>query len=488
MANQVAARLAGDDYQHLYAWWHVLELLNQNSAVIEVGIEDDAAGSFDDITVYYAPSSGLAAQFFQVKYHVDLRGAYSTETLLDRRSGSSLLQKFWRTWQKIESTGRNPKLVLFSNWAWDTADAVGACIDGRDGSIKQTFITASNRSNIGKLRELWRRECGGTSEQFEKFVTALQLRLGSTNASAEVGEHVAERMRNQGLRSDESALHTAAGIVRNWIKSGVQRINREMLEQTLVAHGLYAERPERSATVYLETIKKRRFDLEPDYLLDWRECFSGTEYERSHRVIDPDLWNGRMLPELQHLEERINRETAARLIRARGLARLSAWFAFGYVFSRVARYEIEIQQGSAHWRTDAPPSADFKLVARRTPAAGVHASSLAVGLSVTGSLETDMHTYLESICFDGAILEVEPERGPSREAFRNAGDAAAFATEAKKIIRAWLDVTRATEVLLFYFGPLSGACFLGHDLNALGAHLTIMEDQAPGYARAFQLG
>ncbi len=28
MANQVAARLSGDDYQHLYAWQFVLELLN----------------------------------------------------------------------------------------------------------------------------------------------------------------------------------------------------------------------------------------------------------------------------------------------------------------------------------------------------------------------------------------------------------------------------------------------------------------------------
>ncbi|MBA2679925.1 MAG: hypothetical protein H0U76_16200 [Ktedonobacteraceae bacterium] len=27
MANQVAARLQGDDYQHLYAWQFVLELL-----------------------------------------------------------------------------------------------------------------------------------------------------------------------------------------------------------------------------------------------------------------------------------------------------------------------------------------------------------------------------------------------------------------------------------------------------------------------------
>lgn len=58
--------------------------------------------------------------------------------------------------------------------------------------------------------------------------------------------------------------------------------------------------------------------------------------------------------------------------------------------------------------------------------------------------------------------------------------------EAKKAIRHWLDRMRAAEVLLFYFGPVSGACFLSHDLNALGARVTIMEDQAPGHAATFR--
>lgn len=487
MANQVAARLAGDDYQHLYGWWRALELLNANSGVVEVSIEDDRAGSFDDVTVRYDASTGRAARFYQVKYHVDQRSAYSTDIFLDRGPGSSLLQKFWRTSQELGSTGRDPQLMLFSNWSWDSADALGGCIDGRDGSLKPEFLTAGDRSDVGKLRERWQAECGGSPEDFAAFAQRLRLRLGSTNAAADVGERVAERMRNEGLQNDDAALYVAAGIVRDWIKSGTQRITRQLLEQTLAEHRLHVERPERSVTVYVETIKKRRFDLEPDYLLDWREHFSGSEYERSHRVLDPALWNGRMLPELQALEERINREAAARLIRARGLARLSAWFAFGNVFSRVAGYEIEIQQGGAQWCTNVAPSTDFKLIQTSAPGATA-ASSLAVGLSVTGSLTTDMRAYLGSINFEGGVLELEPERGPSREVFRSAGDAVAFADEAKKAIRQALDATRAKEVLLFYFGPLSGACFLGHDLNALGAQVSILEDQAPGYARSFVFG
>ena len=51
MANQTSARLKGDDYQHLYAWWFVLELLVPKEKVRCVTIEDAFAGSMDDVTV-----------------------------------------------------------------------------------------------------------------------------------------------------------------------------------------------------------------------------------------------------------------------------------------------------------------------------------------------------------------------------------------------------------------------------------------------------
>ncbi len=485
MANQVAARLAGDDYQHLYAWWHVLALLIPREQVSEVRIEDDRAGSFDDVTVHHEASSGLAPHFYQVKYHVDQRDAYSTRVLLDRTAGSSLLQRFWRTWKSISAEGRDPELTLFSNWSWDSTDAVDGCIDGYDGSLKSEFLTASERSAVGKLRAQWQAECAAPAAEFEAFIRRFRLRLGSTNATADVGERVAERMRNLGILDDERTLILAAGTVREWIKSGTKRITKHLIEGVLSAHHLRAAQSERSVTVYLETIKKRRFALEPDYLIDWREHFAGSEHERGHRIVDPALWNGRLLPELQELEGRVNREAAPRLIRIRGFARLSTWFAFAHVFSRVAGYEIEVQQGASHWRTDAAPSG-LTLTTTRLSEGEHDASSVAIGLSVTGSLAADMQRHLDSIGFKGGVLELRPAQGPSRDVLRGAGDAVALAVEPKNAIRHWLDATRAREVLLFYFGPLSGACFLGHDLNALGARVTIMEDQAPGYAPAFR--
>jgi SMODS-associated and fused to various effectors sensor domain len=95
-------------------------------------------------------------------------------------------------------------------------------------------------------------------------------------------------------------------------------------------------------------------------------------------------------------------------------------------------------------------------------------STVAVGISVTGSLDSDVRSFLahreEKIA---ALLLIQPARGLGRECLRNASDVVALADGVKKSIRAFVKKWNATRLLLFYFGPLSGACFIGHRLNAV---------------------
>jgi hypothetical protein len=157
MANQVAARLSGDDYQHLYAWLFVLELLMPGKMVLRVAIEDALAGSVDDVTVTYHDGANIPARFYQVKYHVDQRDVYSTAKLIEAKKGySSLLEKFWNTWKQLrQQPTQSIELYLVSNWTWDSSDKLKACIDGHDNSIKDEFFTSTPLSEIGKLRASW---------------------------------------------------------------------------------------------------------------------------------------------------------------------------------------------------------------------------------------------------------------------------------------------------------------------------------------------
>jgi hypothetical protein len=180
---------------------------------------------------------------------------------------------------------------------------------------------------------------------------------------------------------------------------------------------------------------------------------------------------------------------------ARGLARLSAWFAFGFVFSEVAGYIIEVQQQDAHWRTDVQPSADFLLLATEetiptlSTTAPPAQTTVACGVSITGSLDEDVRKHLAAApeLRASALLLLRPDRDLGRNALRSAGDAVALARSAKTRMREFVKGSNATRLLLYYFGPLSGACFIGHQLNAVCRQIQIMEDQQPGYVPSFLL-
>src|SRR5262249_39041881 len=148
-----------------------------------------------------------------------------------------------------------------------------------------------------------------------------------------------------------AALLVAVGVIRDWVKTGKQEVTKATLNDVIAKYDLRLPKEAKpGVTIYLSTIKDQRFDVPPDYELDWRHYFLGNPEKRGHEPTSPKDWNGKMLPELLALEGRINGETTMRLVRARGLSRLSAWFAFGHTFSDVARYTVEVAQAEDIWQ------------------------------------------------------------------------------------------------------------------------------------------
>jgi len=225
-------------------------------------------------------------------------------------------------------------------------------------------------------------------------------------------------------------------------------------------------------------------------VLDWRKYFMGNPAVRGHETLDPTDWNGKMLPELRNIEARVSSETNKRLVRARGLSRLSAWFAFGYIFCDVARYTIEVDQQGQLWQSDAQPSADFILTSNGLfgEALDSEGGTVAVGISVSVDLEGDIRRHVQRRTERiNALLFVRPTRNLDRHCVRDVGDAVALADGAKSMIRDFAKHYGAERVLLYYVGPLSGACFLGHRLNAVCREIQIMEWSDPNYVPSFSL-
>ena len=59
--------------------------------------------------------------------------------------------------------------------------------------------------------------------------------------------------------------------------------------------------------------------------------------------------------------------------------------------------------------------------------------------------------------------------------------------EDEEEIRNFVNRNKAEKLLLFYFGPLSGACFIGHQLNAVCKEIQIMENTSNTYFPSFLL-
>jgi len=185
-----------------------------------------------------------------------------------------------------------------------------------------------------------------------RLVAALHLGSGPFR---EIERLVAERMEHAQLKSDANAVAVAINIVRDWIRTKQGDITIDVLERTLKERDLYApESEERCVTVHMNTIGERMFDLNPDYTLDWRKYFEGQPGLKGHKLKNPVNWNKKLLPELRGVLEEVRTTAACKLVRVRGLARLSAWFAFGFTFSQVAGYVIEVEQQTQHWKPTFP--------------------------------------------------------------------------------------------------------------------------------------
>lgn len=485
--SRSASRRAGDEYQDLYGWFRALELLRPARKVCRVSIEDPTGEMFDDVTLRPDADTSHAPEFAQVKFHVDQRGHYSTDVMmtLQSRNGRSLLQKAWDSWRVLRGEDARVQLLLVTTYSWDPMDAVAAHLR-RGNKLTSEFVHGRCETRGLEARRLWYAHLGSPDPaEFESFLSSLQFRVGYP-ATSELMEWTAERMELVGLKHDEAALWLGAGQIENWIVTNTESIGKADLLEAIERLDLQdpGTTLQSAVSLYVHTIRREPLEIDGDYELDWREHFEGDEWERGHQVHDPGVWNAIMLPDLSQVRRQILNDTAVRLLRVRGRARLSAWLAIGYVFSRAAGFTIEVEQNGARWRSDTPESADVGLVEEPLDDLAGDPNTLAVGVSLTASLGSDVRAYLaEAGNPAGKLLLVTSNLGVGRT-IRSAGDLTAIARQLQVRMRGALG-HRPQRVLLFYLGPLSGAAFIGANLNAVAAEIQVFEDQSPGYAPSF---
>lgn len=228
MGEQSSARLQGDDFQHLYSWFHILELLNSDAMINHIWVEHPDAGNVDDITVHLHPPDNKPDKYYQIKTHTDFRDSYSFEYFITpkKRETKSLLKRLFDSWSKLQ-TQQDEEIGKVEIWFvsnWNTNTKLGEQIRTIDGCLKDAFF---NIKNVPYQK--WKHHLQIEVHTFEEFCKSLRFEFGFN--LDRFNRQVEDKMRSYGLKSDAAAVLIAIGIVRNWIKQGNQRkqITREVL-------------------------------------------------------------------------------------------------------------------------------------------------------------------------------------------------------------------------------------------------------------------
>jgi len=295
MGEQSATRLQGDRYQHLYSWYELLQLLDKDSPYEQGFVEQEQAGSADDVTLHARAGSSRRTKFVQVKWHVDHRNSYSLISLTEIASGTrSLLKKLFDTWRMLASQGRI-EIWLVSNWS--AAPDLGSFIRAQDWSLKPEFLLCTPKSDAGRGLSKWKEQLNAPEEEISTFCSNLRLRLGFAGIR-DLEEMVDDRMARHGLRIGDNPRAIAIDIVSKWIELGGlhKRITRASLVEALKERKLLANRVDSPLVgMTIHGWSKRHYDVQPHEELDWTRFFD----RESRRIPSQDDWTCDLLPQLR---------------------------------------------------------------------------------------------------------------------------------------------------------------------------------------------
>jgi hypothetical protein len=452
------ARLAGDDYQHLYTWLQALTLLRENPCTERIAMEVRDAGNVDDLAVYRRGAPNL---YHQIKFVVDHRQHFTHEWFTTAPTGGpkrTPLQRFCESFRNLSAIDAPAELVLITNRPEDRDDPVLKLISGRHARLTPRLTAVAPNSRAGHVRAAWAEHLGITEDELLEILDHLTIRAGG-ESFATMRETCGWAMEAVGLRGDPDAVDIGMNEMRRLIADGCDELDQDRLREIIAAKRL--SNGGSRATLLVQAIDRDPWPDAATASVDWVDLFRGDTPHARRQLHDPSLWAERLQPELHAAAETIKRQGYSSVL-VRGALRLSTWFLCGLEFSDLARFTIALPTRDGIWTTDAERE-PFGIV---THSANINrGAELAVGISVTGNISKAAESYIKRAGLPvKSLLSVAPASGVGDAVLSSPGAAKTWA-------RATLDVIRhAAEehdgaVHLFMYAPASAALFLGHIWN-----------------------
>jgi hypothetical protein len=477
-ASASGARIQGDDYQHLYAWWQALRLLTPGTDVTQIEVEALSAGNVDDVVVRRTNGPD---EYTQVKYSVDASRPVTSLWFRTRGTGAgskSPLERFMASWRHLKAKGTLPDLLLFTNRVLDPTDPVLKLRSGTTGTLGQRLATEGPRSAAGKALEQWVKHSGVTKPELLELLCRLGIKTDQGSWS-ELVTVAADRMGYAGLRTGDTDVETGVAVIRAMVKSGKRTLNGGELRAEIERRGLGGEIS--YSTLVVEAIDRAPWSDAGQVRLDWVDLFAGDEPRARRQLRDPENWNRRLRPDLVAAAKAL-KVTGNDCVMIRGYMRLAPWFMCGVELPDTRQHQVACMQKGQLWSSEIAPAA-FKLA--ETVVDLSQGPDLAVGLSVTNAITDDVVSYCKQVNLPATrYVDLSPQGGVGPLSLPDAAAAVGWAHATREGIRAAVRDSGAPRVHLFMSAPAGAALLLGHIWNRVGTTV-VYEDLSPGYASTF---
>jgi hypothetical protein len=477
--KQVAARIEGDVFQGMFFWLQAAALLRPSSKVARVEIEHDQAAGVDDVSVHYmspgvnAGGRACAADYFQVKYHVDRSAEYAAASFCDPAfigATRSLLQRFHDARVKIGDADGWHRLNLVSNWRWTAEDKLGPLLrESEGGALPDRFFSDGPRSDLGKIRKEWREHLGLTEVAFEDFARRLRFGVDFLGRRA-LREWLNDRFASVGLREIASGQtqNVYDSLTQQFILNGTNAFDPASFRAMCEREELLVFAPAAGPPV----VGIRSFMRFAERIED--ECSSfvcvASNFEDRH-VRDTGAWQGAVLADVcAFLTNPSFRAEEHHLLLE---CHSSLAFVAGYELDRKSGAQVfPVQKGvcTALWKPGATAGgatvASSSWSATKQPLSA-NAADVAIAVSVTRDVMAAVNAYLAGAPSVGHVVDARPEGGVGPRVVADADHAVALADALAEVIRTHRPPGGGTTHL-FIAAPNALAFFLGQHRGALG--------------------
>jgi hypothetical protein len=480
--KQVGARTEGDVYQGLFFWREAAALLIPESLVIRVDLEHDEADGVDDVAVFYeepginAGGWQCMADYYQLKYHVDRRDSYSSEAMIDPtfiRARSSLLQRFLSAYRNLRTVSDSFRLHLVSNWRWLEGDVLAKLLREFDGAVPQSFFSNGPKSELGKIREKWRRHLRLESSDFEAFAKTLRFQLDHFGRQG-FKEWVNDRLARVGLRIPP-ANHAACpyeNLVQKFLMSGPNSFDRKNFSEMCNREELIVRGPDEVQNSREPTIGIRSFIRFAEHMEEEVDTFvCVVSFFEGRHPRNEDSWKlaaSKILDFLSdpELKRALRSEDHKLLLECHG----SLAFLAGYELSNNSGSRIYTVQkpGLETWKPNRTTSFDDRSIATKDKIYDNDGDDVAISLSLTHDIMNDVEDYISSSGMQiSKLIDIQPRDGASGVSIKGPDHALHISDDMVKIFRDCR--SKSSDVIhLFSSAPNAFMFFLGQNRLALG--------------------